>query len=68
VGTANLNRRSMQGDLEVGILTNDRQTVLDIRQKMFVNDVQASERATFNLLHYLYMPLQLLLNFILWLT
>lgn len=68
VGTANLNRRSMQGDLEVGILTNDRQTVLDIRQKMFVNDVQASERATFNVLHYLYMPLQLLLNFILWLT
>jgi phosphatidylserine/phosphatidylglycerophosphate/cardiolipin synthase-like enzyme len=68
VGTANLNRRSMQGDLEVGILTNDRQTVLDIRQKMFVNDVQASQRATFNLLHYLYMPLQLLLNFILWLT
>jgi phosphatidylserine/phosphatidylglycerophosphate/cardiolipin synthase-like enzyme len=68
VGTANLNRRSMQGDLEVGILTSDRQTVQDIRQKMFVNDVQASERATFNVLHYLYMPLQLLLNFILWLT
>jgi hypothetical protein len=36
---------------------------------MFVNDVQASRRASFNVLHYLYMPLQLLLlNFILWLT
>jgi len=68
VGTANLNRRSMLGDLEVGILTNDRQTVQDIRQKMFVNDVQASARARFNVLHYLYMPLQLLMNFILWLT
>jgi phosphatidylserine/phosphatidylglycerophosphate/cardiolipin synthase-like enzyme len=68
VGTANLNRRSMQGDLEIGILTNDRQTVQDIRQKMFVNDVQASKRATFNVLHYLYMPVQLLLNFVLWVT
>jgi len=68
VGTANLNRRSMQGDLEVGILTSDARTVQDIRQKMFVNDVQASERARFNVLHYLYMPLQLLMNFILWLT
>jgi phosphatidylserine/phosphatidylglycerophosphate/cardiolipin synthase-like enzyme len=68
VGTANLNRRSMLGDLEIGILTNDRQTVQDIRQKMFVNDVQASERAEFNVLHYLYVPVQLLLNFILWVT
>ncbi len=68
VGTANLNRRSMQGDLEVGILTNDRQTVQDIRQKMFVNDVRASERAKFNVLHYLYLPVQLLLNFVLWVT
>lgn len=68
VGTANLNRRSMQGDLEVGILTSDRQTVQDIRDKLFVNDVQASERARFNVLHYLYMPLQLLMNFVLWLT
>lgn len=68
VGTANLNRRSMQGDLEVGILTSDRQTVRDIREKLFVHDVQASERARFNVLHYLYMPLQLLMNFVLWLT
>jgi phosphatidylserine/phosphatidylglycerophosphate/cardiolipin synthase-like enzyme len=68
VGTANLNRRSMLGDLEIGILTNDRQTVQDIRQKMFVNDVQASERAEFNVLHYLYVPVQLLLNFVLWVT
>ncbi|MGD9902723.1 MAG: phosphatidylserine/phosphatidylglycerophosphate/cardiolipin synthase family protein [Vicinamibacterales bacterium] len=68
VGTANLNRRSMLGDLEVGILTNDRVTVREIREKMFVNDVQASAAAKFSVLHYLYMPLQLLLNFILWLT
>jgi phosphatidylserine/phosphatidylglycerophosphate/cardiolipin synthase-like enzyme len=68
VGTANLNRRSMQGDLEIGILTNDPQTVQDIRQKMFVNDVQASRGATFSVLHYLYMPVQLLLNFGLWVT
>jgi hypothetical protein len=33
-----------------------------------VNDVQASERAEFNVLHYLYVPVQLLLNFILWVT
>jgi phosphatidylserine/phosphatidylglycerophosphate/cardiolipin synthase-like enzyme len=33
VGTANLNRRSMVGDLEVGILTDDPQTVQDIRRR-----------------------------------
>ncbi|MEZ5285974.1 MAG: phosphatidylserine/phosphatidylglycerophosphate/cardiolipin synthase family protein [Vicinamibacterales bacterium] len=62
VGTANLNRRSLLGDLEIGILTEDPETVQDIHRRMFVNDVQASEPVRFNLLRFLFLPLQWFLN------
>jgi phosphatidylserine/phosphatidylglycerophosphate/cardiolipin synthase-like enzyme len=62
VGTANLNRRSMLGDLEIGILTEDSRTVGEIHQKMFANDVQASEAVHYNALRYIFLPFQWLLN------
>ncbi len=62
IGTANLNRRSMAGDLEIGILTDDAQVVKDVHDKMFVSDVEASEAVKFNILNYIFWPVLWIVN------
>jgi phosphatidylserine/phosphatidylglycerophosphate/cardiolipin synthase-like enzyme len=68
VGSANLTRRSVIGDTELGIVTTDPSVIKSLNDNVFRPDVNASVPTQSKWYNFLLAPLTILLNDILWLT